>query len=70
MENGIHVSNGCLQEKNGIWQAVFHLNGKYRWKSTGVRIPNAKPTSRVYRDAENAAVAKIPELRLKLIDEL
>ena len=70
MENGIRVSNGCLQEKNGIWQAVFHLNGKYRWKSTGVRIPNAKPTSRVYRDAENAAVAKIPELRLKLIDEL
>ena len=71
MENKeFDVSNGSLHEKNGIWQVVFHINGKYKWRSTGVRIPNANPASRMYRDAYNSAVAKIPDMRDKLIAEL
>lgn len=70
MENEIKLSAGSLQEKGGIWQAVFHTKGKYIWRSTGVHIPNAKPTSRTYRDAEKAAIAKIPDLRAKVIDLL
>ena len=64
------ISSGSLQEKNGIWQVVFHINGKYKWRSTGVRVPNAKPTSRIYIDAQNSAIAQIPALRDKLISEI
>lgn len=70
MNNEINISKGCLQEKNNTWQAVFHVNGKYKWKSTGVRIPNAKPSSRLYRDAENTAIAMIPELRAQVLEQL
>ena len=66
----INVSQGSLQEKNGIWQVVFYVNGKYKWRSTGIRVPNAKSTSRIYRDAENSAIAKIPDLRAKLISDI
>lgn len=70
MDNEINISQGCLQEKNGIWQAVFYVNGKNKWKTTGVRIPNAKPSSRLYRDAENTAIAMLPELRAKVLEQL
>lgn len=29
---------GSLQEKNGIYQAVFYYNGKQKWKSTGIKV--------------------------------
>lgn len=28
---------GSLQEKNGIYQAVLFIDGKYKWKSTGIK---------------------------------
>lgn len=28
---------GSLQEKNGIYQAVIYVNGKYKWRSTGIK---------------------------------
>lgn len=31
------LSRGSLQEKNGIWQAVFSKDGKTIWRSTGVK---------------------------------
>lgn len=68
--NEINISSGSLQEKNGIWQVVFHINGKYKWRSTGIRVPNAKPNSRIYTDALNSAIAQIPTLRDKLISDL
>lgn len=70
MDNEINISQGCVQEKNNTWQAVFYVNGKYKWKSTGIRIPNAKPSSRLYRDAENAAIAMLPELRAQVLEQL
>lgn len=34
----IKVIGGSLQEKNGIYQAVFSLNGKRVWRSTGIPV--------------------------------
>ena len=70
MKDNIQVSSGSLQEKNGIWQVTFYVDGKYKWRSTGVRVPAVKKSSRTYREAENAAIAKIPAIRQKLIDDL
>lgn len=51
------LSRGSLQEKNGIWQAVFSKGGKTIWRSTGVKA---------VRGNKKKAQARLDEIRKEL----
>lgn len=38
MKGVFTIIKGSLQEKNGIYQVVYYMNGKPKWKSTGIKV--------------------------------
>ena len=46
------IVRGSLQPKNGIWQAVLYFDGKYKWKSTGIKVKRGNKRKAEERLAE------------------
>lgn len=55
----INTISGSLQEKNGMYQAIFRINGEQKWKSLGIKV--AKGNKR-------KAQKKFEELKYQLTD--